>query len=100
MGEDVRQPARRAGCRGSGTASAGILLGSVSDAATGRPIAGAVASLDRTGVWARTDADGIFKLPQVTGSYTLIVSADGYAPSVGLPVSMTMRANSHAGSSP
>ncbi|MGV8040941.1 MAG: carboxypeptidase regulatory-like domain-containing protein [Thermoanaerobaculaceae bacterium] len=77
--------------------AAGILLGSVADAATGRPIAGAVAALDGTGVASTTDADGIFKVSQVTGSATLVVSADGYAPSAGEPVSMTTRANAHAG---
>jgi len=96
-GEDVRPPDRGASCRGSRTASPGILLGSVAGAATGRPIAGAVAALDGSGVSSTTDASGAFTLALPVGTHTLSVGKDGFASQGVGPLEVTSGATTAAG---
>jgi iron complex outermembrane recepter protein len=54
------------------------LAGTLRDAATGAPIAGARVEILATGVAAATDAQGKFALEAPTGGVTLVVSSPGY----------------------
>ncbi|WP_217575785.1 S8 family serine peptidase [Streptomyces sp. GbtcB7] len=60
-------------------AEAGVLTGTVTDATTGKPVAGARITL--TGTSSRTittEADGTYRLTVVPGDYTAVVSVYGY----------------------
>jgi len=76
---------------------AGILLGSVADAATGAPVAGALITLSGTAIGDTTDATGSFLLSQVSGPAPLQVTAEGYAAPPAQPVSFTTGTTTHAG---
>lgn len=73
---------------------AGLLIGSVADAATSQPIAGATVDvLDPDGVvvtTAITEADGTFRIVTLpTGVYDLVVDAEGYGPHAEQDVEVT-----------
>lgn len=58
----------------------GHLEGTVTDAVTGAPVAGAVVTLEGQGRSTTTDADGAFRLRSLeSGTHTVAVSASGYA---------------------
>lgn len=62
-----------------GVTTTGTISGTVTDASTGNPIAGASVSTQPTTLLVTTDAQGNFSISNVTpGSYTVSASASGY----------------------
>lgn len=62
-----------------GVTTTGTISGTVTDANTGNPIAGASVSTQPTTLLVTTDAQGRFSISNVTpGSYTVTASASGY----------------------
>ncbi|HRS17695.1 MAG TPA: carboxypeptidase regulatory-like domain-containing protein, partial [Thermoanaerobaculaceae bacterium] len=78
--------------------AAGVLIGQVIDQATGKGIEGATVTIDGAGISTRTLESGVFTLSQVTGTYTLSISAPGFAPSTTGPVAVTTGETASAGS--
>ncbi len=74
----------------------GTLRGQVTDRASGAGLAGAQVLLSDDGTRTSTSADGSWSLTLPAGTYTLIASAEGYAP---LTVSCSVSAGTEAGCS-
>lgn len=60
--------------------SLGTLSGTVTDAATGNPIASAIVSVGSNGIVAFTDASGQYQVSAPAGGYTATASDAGYEP--------------------
>ncbi|HZF07956.1 MAG TPA: carboxypeptidase regulatory-like domain-containing protein [Thermoanaerobaculia bacterium] len=69
-------------------AALGAITGTVLDAGTGAPIAGATVRLTGTGNTAVTDAAGHYVLTAAAGIYTLTAAQVGYLPTTGLPLNL------------
>jgi protocatechuate 3,4-dioxygenase beta subunit len=68
-----------------GTALSAVLTGTVTDAQTGKPIAGATVSLGNPANAARTNAAGVYRLAIPSGRPTAVsVSARGYTASLSM----------------
>lgn len=61
-----------------GAWAAGTIAGVVLDARTGLPVRGATLSIDGTDVTVNADFNGVFAAPLEAGSYTVVVTAEGY----------------------
>jgi hypothetical protein len=71
------------------TVAGGTLQGTVTDASTGLPIAGATVTANPTGTTATTGPDGIYSMSLPVGTYDVTASAYGYGAATATGVVIT-----------